>query len=321
MDKRTFLRATTVVALCGKNAAAIAQQKVVKIVVPFAAGGASDQLARLLADRLGGLIKSSVIVENRPGAGGNIAGAYVARSPADGQTLFIGSQAQLAVAATLYRGKLPYDPEKDFAPVILATKFACIVVVREASPIKSFPDLLKYLKENKARSSYASAGVGSIQHIGGEMLRQLTGVTPTHVPYKGGEPAVVGLVGGDTTFMMALLTDCMSLVKAGRLRALAVTTPNRLPDMPDIPAVSEFVPDFHLTGWYGLTVPAKTPLSTVMRLNSALNEILSRPKVRKQLQDNYLEPAGGPPQLLAETMEKDTKELAKVILNGHMQVN
>jgi tripartite-type tricarboxylate transporter receptor subunit TctC len=320
MDKRQFLRVGALAALLPASLDLSAQQNVTKIVVPYPAGGASDILARALAESLQKSLGQSVLVENRTGASGNIGAAMVAKSPADGRTILIGSQALFAASVSLYKDTLPFDPQKDFAPLILATTFACAVVVPQDSPFRTFEDLLNRLKTDD-RTTYASAGNATIQQFGGEILKRMAGIKSQHVPYKGGAPALTGVMGGETTFMMALLTEAMPLVKGGRLRALAVTTPARLPALPDLPAVAEFVPGFELEGWYGFAVPAATPKDVVARLNAAFDAALKEPAVRAKLNDSWYGIVGGPPSRLGEIIAKDTVALRKVIVDSNMKVD
>ncbi|MBA2965018.1 MULTISPECIES: Bug family tripartite tricarboxylate transporter substrate binding protein [Ramlibacter] len=317
MDKRRFLQFATL-ALAGP--AAFAQQNVTKIVVPYPAGGASDILARTLAESLQRSLGQSVVVENRTGASGNIGAALVAKAPPDGRTILLGSQALFAASTSLYKDTLPFDPQKDFAPVILATTFACAVVVPQDSPFRSFKDLLDRIKADD-RTTYASAGNATIQHFGGEILKRTAGIKSQHVPYKGGAPAITGVMGGETTFMLALLTEAMPLVRGGRLRALAVTTPSRIPALPDLPAVAEFLPGFELEGWYGFAVPAATPRDVVARLNTAFEAALKEPAVRAKLDEAWYGVVGGPPARLADIVAKDTAVLRRVVTESNMKVD
>ena len=320
MDKRQFLQAAALAVVAAAGRPASAQQNVTRIIVPYPAGGASDQLPRMLAESLQKSLGQSIVVENRAGASGSIGATLVAKAPPDGRTILIGSQALFAANVSLYKDTLTYDPQKDFAPVILATTFACAVVVPANSPFKSFKELLDRVKSDDS-TTYASAGNGTIQHIGGELLRGLAGIKARHVPYKGGSPAVMGVVGGETTFMMALLTEAMPLVKGGRLRALAVTTPQRLPALPDLPAVAEFVPGFELESWSGFAVPAATPKDVVAKLNAAFDTALKEPAVRARLVESWYGVVGGPPSRLGDIIAKDTAALRKVIADSNMKVD
>lgn len=288
--------------------------------MPFSAGGAADMVARILAQQLQGALGQSVIVENKVGAGGSIATNLVAKSPPDGRTILVATVTQLAIAPLLYKELLQYDPQKDFASIILAANYSMAVVVPQSSPFRTIKELLDHLKVD-SNASYASAGIGSIQHLGGEMLRKMAGIKAQHIPYKGGAPALVALVGGEVTFTMGVLADCVPLVNEGRLRALAVTAPDRIAAFPNLPALAEFVPGFDLGGWYAFVVPAATPTETVIRLNAAFDGVLKDPKISSRLTDSWLDVVGGPPSHLTETMANDIAKFRKIIADSNIKVD
>ncbi|ARP81360.1 ABC transporter substrate-binding protein [Bordetella genomosp. 8] len=287
--------------------------KPIRLIVPYPAGGSTDVLARMLGQKVGETLGQTVIVENRPGASGNIGASFVAKSEPDGYTLFLGTSTALSVNQSLYKS-LPYDPQKDFAPIVLATMLPSLVVTNDKVPVKTVQELTEWLKGPGRGASYASSGAGTPAHLGGELYKWLTGTHATHVPYKGGAPALTDLVGGQTAYMFAILPESMPLVKTGQLRALAVTTAKRLPAYPDIPTVAESgVPGYELIGWYGFLAPARTPPAIIDTLNKAFNKALDEPDTRKKLQDLGFEVAGGPPQALSDLMRSETSKWKQVI--------
>lgn len=305
--------------LCGAMASAVAPAaaaypaKPIRLIVPYPAGGSTDVLARMLGQKVGESLGQTVIVENRPGASGNIGASFVAKSDPDGYTLFLGTSTALSVNQSLYKS-LPYDPQKDFAPIVLATMLPSLVVVNDKVPVKTVQELTDWLKGPGRAASYASSGAGTPAHLGGELYKFMSGTHATHVPYKGGAPALTDLVGGQTAYMFAILPEAMPLVKTGQLRALAVTTAKRLPAYPDIPTVAESgVPGYELIGWYGFLAPARTPPDIVDTLNKAFNKALQDAETRKKLQDLGFEVAGGPPQALSDLMRSESVKWKQVI--------
>jgi tripartite-type tricarboxylate transporter receptor subunit TctC len=304
----------------GADAAQAYPAKPIRLIVPYPAGGSTDVLARMMGQKVGETLGQTVIVENRPGASGNIGAALVAKSEPDGYTLFLGTSTALSVNQSLYKD-LPYDPQKDFAPIVLATMLPSLVVTNDKVPAKTMQDLTEWLKGPGRSANYASAGAGTPSHLGGELYKRLTGTTAGHVPYKGGAPALTELVGGQTAYMFAILPESMPLVKSGQLRALAVTTAQRLAAYPDIPTVAESgVPGYELIGWYGFLAPAGTPSATVDTLNRAFNKALDDPETRKKLVDLGFEVAGGPPQRLADLMRSESVKWKKVIDEASIKV-
>ncbi len=302
-----------VVAVAPMAHAADYPNKPIRIVVPYPAGGSTDVLARTLGQKVGDTLGESVIVENRAGASGNIGAAYVAKSDPDGYTIFLGTSTALSVNQSLY-ANLPYDAQKDFTPIVLATMLPSIVVVNPKQPADNMQALTAMLKPGGGPpANYASAGSGTPSHLGGELYKRMTGARATHIPYKGGAPALTDLVGGQTAYMFAILPESMPMVKSGQLRALAVTTAQRLPAYPDLPTVSETVPGYELIGWYGFLAPAGTPPAVVTKLNQAFNEALRDEVTRKKLSELGFEIAGGPPEKLSQLMRTESAKWKAVI--------
>ncbi|MBO9357844.1 tripartite tricarboxylate transporter substrate binding protein [Bordetella petrii] len=285
----------------------------IRIVVPYAAGGSTDLVARMLGESVGQQLGQSVIVENRPGAASNIGTGYVAKAAPDGYTLVLATSTALATNPSLYKN-LSFDPQKDFEPIILTSTLPNIVVVNQKLPVRDLAGLNAYLKGPGGPYSYASAGAGSPSHLGGELYKRSLGVDLIHVPYKGGAPALTDLVGEQTTFMIAVVPEAMPLVHDGRLRALAVTTKQRLAAYPDLPTVAESgMPGYELIAWYGLLAPAGTPAPIIDTLNKAFNKALQDPAIAKKMQDMGFVIDGGPPSVLAERIRTETAKLKEII--------
>lgn len=296
-------------------------QKPIKIVVPYPPGGSTDVLARTVGQKLSTRFGQPVVVENRAGASGNLGASYAAKSPADGYTLFLGTSTALAVNPHLYQS-LTYDPQKDFAPLILATTLPSLVVVNSSVPVKSIKELNEYLKAKAGAVNYASSGNGTPAHLGAEMYKKMTGVKMTHVPYKGGAPALTDLAGGQTALMFAILPESWPLVKDGRLRALAITTAQRSSLMPELPTVAEAgVPGYELVGWYGFLAPAGTPKDVVAKLNKALDEALQEKDVRDKLTTMGFQVEGGAPERLGDLMRSESRKWGQVVKEGNIKVD
>lgn len=287
--------------------------KPIRFVVPFSPGGAADVLARAVGQWVGTRLGQPVVVENRPGAGGSIAGELVAKSPPDGYTLFVGSTGPLAINATLY-SKLPYNPVTDFAPVSLAVLVQNIVVVRPGFPAANVRELLELARRQPGKLTYASSGNGTSLHLAGELLKSMTGVDITHVPYKGGAPAITDLMGGQVDMMFAVAPDAMPHIRAGKITPLAVAGASRSPSLPDLPTVAEAaVPGFEASAWYGFVAPAKTPDGIVAVLNQAINQALATPEVRDRLSPLGFEIVGSDPKQFAGRIDSEVRKWGAVI--------
>ena len=255
--------------------------KQVTLVLPFAPGGAIDIFARAFAQKLSDKLGKPFVVENRPGAGTVLAADSVARAPADGHTILV-SPSPLAINATLYK-KLPYDTANDFIPVAYVADIPLVLVVHPSLPVKSIPDLIKYAKDNPGKLSYASSGTGTTLHLSGEMLKSMTGIAMTHVPYKGGPPALNDVVAGHVQLVFADPSSAIQQIKAGRVRPLGITSTVRLPSAPDIPPIAEAgVPGFEAVSWTVFMVPAKTPDAVANRLHAELTALAATPDMREQ---------------------------------------
>lgn len=294
----------------------------IKIVVPFPPGGSSDALARMLAERMGKLLGQPTVVDNKPGASEQIAISGVVKAAPDGYTILLSTVGGLTVNPGLYGARLTYNPQKDLAAIALVAATPSVVVVHPSIPARNMAELGSYLKSQSGEKSYASAGNGTTSHLGMEFYKRATGVDTVHVPYKGGAPALQDVMGGQVQLMMALVPEAMPLVKAGRLRALAVTTSKRLPAYPDIPTVGESGgKDFDVTFWWALLAPLGTPSEILTRLNQTINTILGEKEVLARLSDMNLEVLGGAPSKVTELILSDSAKWKKVIDDAAIKVD
>jgi tripartite-type tricarboxylate transporter receptor subunit TctC len=285
----------------------------IKLIVPFPAAGTTDILARDVAQKLTESLGQSVVVDNRPGAGGNIGADLVAKSPPDGYTLLMGTVGTHAINPSLY-AKMPYDHIKDFIPVVLVAGVPNVLVVNPALPVKTVADLIKLAKEKPGTINFASSGSGTSIHLSGELFKTMTGVEMTHVPYKGSSPALTDLMGGQVQIMFDNLPSSLALIKSGKLRAIAVTSLTRAPALPDVPTLSESgLPGFQASSWFGVLAPAGTPAPVVAKINDEVNKWLQSSDSREKLLAQGAEAAGGSPEQFAAFIRVETDKWAKVV--------
>jgi len=277
---RGLFACTSAVVLAALSPVAAAQNyptKPIRLVVPFPAGGTTDILARAAAQKLSEALGQQVVVDNRPGAGGNIGADIVAKSAPDGYTLLMGTVGTHAINPSLYT-KMPYDHFKDFVPVVLVAGVPNVLVVTPSLPVNSVQDLIKLAKEKPGQINFASSGSGTSIHLSGELFKTMTGVEMTHVPYKGSSPALTDLMGGQVQLMFDNLPSALPQIKGGKLRAIAVTSTKRAPALPDIPTMAESgLPGFEASSWFGVLAPAGTPPAVVTRINTEINKWLQSP--------------------------------------------
>ena len=301
-------------------AAAGYPDKTVKIVVGFAPGGATDSLARMVASNLHDAWGQPVVVENRPGAGGNIAHELVARAPGDGYTLLFTS-APLAINPSLYRN-LNYDALKDFSPVTLVATVPSLLLVPASSPISSFDAFLKHARSNPGKLSYGSAGNGTPQHLAMELLKSMARLHIVHVPYKGGAPAVADLIGAQTDVMFAAFPEASPHVNGGRLRALAISSPERSKVLPGVPTVSEGgVNGFAAIGWQGLLAPAATPPEIVKQVHEAVARALTRPENRSKIDAMGIELSAQGPAEFKSFLAREVPKWAAVVQQSGARID
>jgi len=274
-------------------------------------GGALDIVARLMGQWLSERLGQPFIIENRPGAGSNIAAEAVVRAPADGYTLLLVATAN-AINATLYE-KLNFNFIQDIVPVARITREPNVLVVNPSVPVKTVPELIAYAKDNPGKINMASSGNGTIQHMAGELFKMMTGVDMVHVPYRGGAPALTDLLGGQVQVMFAFMSSSIEYVRAGKLRALAVTTTMRSPVLPDTPVIGDFVSGYEASGWTGVGLPKNTPAEIVDKLNSEINLGLADPKISARLADLGSTVVVGTPADFGMHIANETEKWAKVI--------
>jgi tripartite-type tricarboxylate transporter receptor subunit TctC len=299
-------------------AAAAFPVKPVRLIVPFPPGAFNDQLARTLSQKLGERWKQPVVVDNRPGASTVIGTDLAARAPADGHTLLIVSFA-FAVNPSLHRS-LPFDTGQDFTPVVLAAGTPNILVVHPGLPARSVKDLVQLARERPGRLDYATAGNGTSNHLCTELFKSLAGVDLVHVPYKGSAPAVTDLLGGQVQVMFDNAPNVLPHVRAGKLRALAVSTAARSAFAPDLPAVAETVPGFDVEVWFGVVAPAGVPRDVIGRLNADINAVLALPEVKNRFAEQGVRVIGGSPESFGAYLQAQTRRWAKVVKDAGLQV-
>ena len=293
--------------------------KVTRIVVPFAPGGGTDIISRTLAQEMAKELGGTVIVENKPGAGTVIGTEYVAKAPPDGHMLVMATFAH-AVNPSL-RAKLPYDTDKDFAPVALVARSFNIVVVNPSSGINSIADLIKAAKDKPNGLNFGTFGPGTSAHLAGELFKSLAGVKLTAVHYKGASPAITDLLGGTIQVMFTTVASATSLIKAGKLKALAVTAAKRTSAFPDLPTVAEAgVPGYAAESWYGLFAPAKTPASTIALLNKAVDKSLRAPAFDRLVGNEGLIMVGGAPDELGRYVQGEEARWRKVVHDAGIKI-
>ena len=299
-------------ALLGFDAAAQYPAKPIRLLVPIAPGGGPDIVGRLLAGKLSDALGQPVVVENRVGSNGNIAGDIVAKSSPDGYTLLLGMDSLVAINPHLY-AKMPFDPQKDLAPVASLVSNGFFLAINPSVPAQTFPEFIDYARRANPPLHYASGGNGSQHHLTMERLKARAGIDMVHVPYKSGAPATTATVAGEVAAMMSG-TSTAGQIRAGRLRALAFTGPRRSAVLPDVPAIAEFYPDFTMVQWYGLFAPAGTPEPLLSRLRVEVNKALVLPDVREKLRNaGGVEPWITSPEEFAAELRSEYAKYAKLV--------
>jgi tripartite-type tricarboxylate transporter receptor subunit TctC len=284
-----------------------------RLVVPFPPGGPLDAVGRAIAQKLAEAWGQNVVVENKPGAGGNIGADFVAKSPPDGYTIVMGALSTHAVNPSLY-AQMPYDARKDFAPITRVAITPNVLVVNPSLPVNSVRELIAYARANPGKLSFGSGSTGSAGHLAGELLKADTGIDMVHIPYKGAAPATQALLAGDTQLMFDNLANAMVQVKAGKLRALAVTTAQRSKLAPDLPTMAEAgVPGFDISTWFGLLAPAGTPPEIVARWNADVVRILNTPEMRERLIAQGAEAAPDAPAEFARFIADELTRYARIV--------
>lgn len=287
--------------------------KAVRMVIAFSPGGPSDILSRLIGGKLGERMEQPFIFDNRPGAGGNVAGEIVATSPADGYTLMIANNSVLAANASLYK-KMNFDPAKDLVPVVWVASQPNILVVHPEVPAKSVKELIAYLKSQPGKLNYASSGSGAAAHLAGELFKSMTKTDMVHIPFKGAGPAITDVLAGRSQMIFATALSVKAYIDANRLRPLGVTTLKRMDTMPNLPTIAESgVPGFEASTWHGLVAVAGTPRPVLTKLNAEVNAVLKDPQVSKFLESQGAIIEGGTPEKFAAYIKSEIPKWAKVI--------
>lgn len=320
---RTCATLYAVLAAFGLTGSAAGQDypsKAVKLVVPYPAGGITDNVGRLIAQGLNETWGQAVIVENRSGAAGNVGSDYVAKSAPDGHTLLVNSGPTMVISASLYP-KLPYDPIKDLAPVIQAVVLPNILVVHPSVPAKSVKELIALAKARPGKLNFASAGTGTVGHMAGELFKVMAGIDMVHVPYKGAAPAVADLIGGQVDLFFDTITSSLPHVKAGKLRLLAISSIKGSPLLPRVPTISEAgVPGFDANPSFAVFAPSMTPRPIVVKLNSDIALILTAAAVKQRIESQGAEVAVGTPEQLATYMREESAKWRKVIKDAGIKI-
>jgi tripartite-type tricarboxylate transporter receptor subunit TctC len=313
MKRRTLLLAAALAAL---PMAALAQgypSKPIRFVVPYPPGGPLDTIARLLGQKVAESVKQPVIVDNKPGAGGNIGADFVAKAPADGYTILMGAVATHAINPTLY-AKIPYDAVRDFSPVTQVASTPNVLVVNPSLPVASVADLVAHARANPGKLNFGSGSTGSAGHLAGELFKSLAGVQMTHIPYKGAAPAMQDLIGGQIHLMFDNMASSLTQVRAGRVKALAVTTAKRSSLAPELPTVAESgLAGFDISTWFGIFAPAGTPREAIARLHAEFTRALAAPDVREKMINLGAEPVGNTPAEFATYIRAEAEKYARVI--------
>jgi tripartite-type tricarboxylate transporter receptor subunit TctC len=313
MNTRSLLLGAAIALAAGAAGAQAFPSKPVRMVVTFPTGGAPDILARTISEKLNPAWGQTMVVDNKPGAGGNIGAEFVARAPADGHTLVMGTVGTHSINGSLY-AKMPYDMVKDFAPVTLIASTPNLLVVNNDVPAKNLAELIALAKAKPGQLTFGSPGIGTSVHVSGELFNSLAGIKTTHVPYKGRQMAIPDLLGGSITMMFDNMPSALPVVKEGKLRAIGVTSSKRSASAPEIPTIAEQgLPGFEATSWFAVFAPAGTPRPVVEQLHAELVRIFNLPDVQQKLRTLGLDPILGGPDELARVQQAEIAKWAKVV--------
>lgn len=323
MQRTITLLALCAAALCA-SAAAIAQQtypsRPIRILIPFPAGGASDTIGRSLGDQLASQLGQPVVMDNRPGAAGRLATEMLARSEPDGYTLLVGGVGPMSISPALY-AKLPYDTLRDFTAISLAGEIINVMVVNPSSGVKTVPAFMDWRRKQPGDVRYGSSGPGQLDHLAGEFFQRLAKVPLTHVPYKGGGPALIDLISGDLQLMFSTYVVALPHIKSGRLRAIAVTTTQRQALLPELPTVAEAVPGFGVSNWNGMFAPAKTSAAVADRLLVEVNKAVRAPEAIRRLNNSGIDAVGSASRAeFVKFIRDDMQRWAKIVIDAQIKV-
>lgn len=311
MDRRLCLTLLTALAV-PRSARAAYPDRIVRVVVPFPPGGTTDLLARLVADRLGERFGQRALIDNRPGASGGIGTGIVAGSPPDGYTLVMATINTHGINSAVFRS-LPYDPVRDFAPITIVAATPNVLLVNPSFGVDDVAALIRFAKEKPGALDFGSTSTGGSPHMSGELLKATAGISMTHVPYKGGGPMLNDLIAGHIKVGFDNLPSAIGHVRAGALKALAVTTPERFPGLPDVPTVAETVPGYEVSAWFGLLAPARTPREIVDALQGRIAAVLAEPETRARLLDLGGTPGGIGPDAFGEVVRAEVAKWPAIV--------
>ena len=324
LARRKLLASAVVLAAFGLPAAHAQGQyptKPIRLIVPFATAGVTDTSARIVAERLSHELGQSVVVDNKPGAGGNIGTQLAAQAEPDGYTLLLGYDGTLVINPNAY-AKVPFDPIKDFAPIGKIGDAILLVAANPKLGVNTLAELQSYARNTPGGLSYGSAGTGSTTHLAGEMLHQRTGIPMTHVPYKGGGQALADVVGGTLPFTFAAVAGAMPFVKGNQIKAIAVTSRQRAPSLPDVPTFIESgLKDFEINSWVGLLAPARTPKPVIDRLSTALQKVLNAPEMRDRLSALGIVAMPGTPEAYGREIAQDLDKIRNVVKTSNIRLD
>lgn len=292
----------------------------VTMILPFAAGGGTDLLARALAQELGERFGQQFVVDNRTGAGGSIGAEFVAKAVPDGYTLLLGNAGPMTINPGLQK-KLSYDVARDFAPVSQLTASPMVLVVHPSLPVKTVPDLVRLAKARPGQLVYASAGIGNLQHLAMEEVQARAGIRMNHVPYKGAPPALIDVMSGQIDLMFANIVGVLQHIKSGKVRAVAVSSVKRAAVLPDVPSIEDTFAGFDATGWTGVFAPAATPKEIVAKLHADITSVLARPDIRERFGEQGAEVVAGTPEQLAAFVRRESALYAKIIQSSGIKVD
>ncbi len=312
MLPRTLLLAAALLAAAPHSLAQAWPARTVKIVVPFPAGGPTDVLTRVLADKLGAQLGQPVVVENKPGAGGSIGADFVAKSAPDGYTLVMATTSTHSIGP--YLGKQAYDPVKDFTPIVWVGNATNILVVSPHVPAGSVKELIELARKDPGRLNYATSGIGTISHLTSELFASMAGIKLTHVPYKGTQQSIPDMMSGQVAILFDNVMTSLPNIKAGKVKGVAISSSSRSPLVPDLPTVAESgLPGFQSLVWFGLLGPANTPKAVVDRVNAEMNKALQLPDIQARFSQLGFESAGGSAADFAQAIQRDAQKWSKVI--------
>jgi tripartite-type tricarboxylate transporter receptor subunit TctC len=321
---KAWLHGVTGLVLTAAALAAAAQDfpvKPIRLIVPFGPGGTTDILSRVIGERLGERFGQQVLIDNRPGAGGNIAAEITARAAPDGYTIFLGSMGTQSINVSIYP-KLAFDPIKDFAPISLVSNSANLLIVHPSIPVNTVRQLIQLARAKPDRFSYSTSGGGSFNHMSAELFNLMAQTKMVHIPYKSGSQALLSVVSGEADLLFQTMPAAIPFVESGRLKALAVCTLERHPLFPKIPTANESgLPGFDISTWYGILAPAATPKEIIAKLNDALVQIIKTPATNKRLLELGVDPVFNTPEQFSTLIRNDLVKWAKVAKNASIRVN